>query len=586
MNQSVFAARYEILQNLEGGPLFQSSKAMDLQSGREVRLRILDESYVHETSFVQALLSHIQDIQSLNHPGLEKILDSFQDNGVVAMVTEYVPSVPLDERVKRLASFSVQLAVSTAVSLVEAVVALHQAGFIHGDISGRNVHVSQSGSVKLSMSGFWKTYGQSQRAGMAMLRGMAPYLAPEVTSGSMPAISTDIYAIGVLIFQMLAGRFPFSGDTTVSIANKHATAPCPSLKTINPSVPGALDELVKRCLDKSPNQRYTSAQDLLTDLRTIQDALRFGRPMTWPLKKTDYEPNQVAPIVETPEEKPKRKKEMTAKAKKDRSESDDVPRWVTGVFYVCIIAILMAIGAWAAFNVRQPKLIDLPNLVYKSQQEAATELKKLGLRLSVEKQIASEKYPMGVVLEQDPIPGSKKVKEGGIVQVVISAGGRFVEVPDLRGRSLDDSKALLAKLNLEIGEPINKVRDKELAAGMVISQIPEARKKVERGSRIKIVVSNGDQRVKDESESMTRYTYKLKLKMPPGADPVLVRVDMSDDRETRTILEEQHEPSESIEVEADGYGKEAIFRVFFDGELVTQKTVKAEDEDSGRGNQQ
>lgn len=569
---NVYGARYEVLQELEGSPLFSSGKAMDRQTGRDVRLRILEPSYAHEHKFIESMKEHVMRLQSLVHPSLEKINDFIEEEDSVAIVSEYTQSITLDERVKRLASFSVQLAVGTAVSVCEGLAASHQAGIIHGDISGRNVLVTPSGAVKLTMTGFWATYPNSSKAGLAMLRGMAPYLAPEVTAGSMPSVASDIYAVGVLTYQMLAGRCPYSGDSTVAIATKHASAPYPTLRSINPSVPEALDELVKKCLAKSPKDRYVSMNDLLSDFRGIQDALRFGRPLVWPIRKGPIEPAQVAPAIETPEMPNKPKKAKPAAA---RVESDGVPKWAAALFYLSLVSVLGAIGVWVAFNTHQPKLIDLPNVVNKSQNEAASELSRLGLRLSVEKQTVSEKYPAGVVLEQDPQPGARKVKEGGIVQVVISAGGRFVEVPDLRGRSVTEAKNLLETLNLELSDNVEKVRDKELEEGLIVSQVPEARKKIERASKIKIKVSNGNKRVVDESEPEQLYTYKLKITMPAGANSVLVRVDMTDDRETKTIFEEQRDPSDTFEVESEGYGKEAIFRIFFDNELVKQKTQKA-----------
>lgn len=564
--------RYEIVQELESNPLFASFKAMDRQTGRDVRLRVLDEAYQSERKFVDALKQHAEAAKQLTHPGVERIMDVV-DDGRPTIVTEYVQANPLEERIKRLASFSVQLALGTAIGVCEALFAVHQAGFSHGDVSGKNVLVTPSGSVKLAMTGFWSTYANSSKAGLAMLRGMAPYLAPEVTAGSMPSVASDIYAVGVLTYQMLAGRCPYSGDSTVAVATKHATAPFPSLRTLNSSVPEALDEVVRKCMAKSPDQRYKNVGELLSDLRGIQDALRFGRPLTWPVGSDSSAHNPVAPEVQEPEVKAKKTK-VTRRAEPE--ESDRLPRFVLGLVYLAIIAAVLGLGGFVWFNTNKPKLIDLPNVVYRNQTEAATELDKLGLRMSVERHEASEKYPAGIVLSQDPLPGPNKVKERGIVQVVVSSGGRFVEVPDLRGRSLDEARTLLEAIDLDLSEDTERVRDRELAEGLIVSQIPEPRKKVERASRIKVKVSNGDKRVSTGTGSSERFVYRLKITMPPGAAPVMVRIDMTDDDETKTIHEDEHEPTDTFTVESEGRGKEAMFRVFFDGELVDQITKKAD----------
>lgn len=573
----VVGLRYEVQQELETNALFGSFKAMDRQSGKEVRLRVLDSGFADEPDFVSALAEHAGRLKPLTHPAVERIIDTTLVDQRFVLVSDYVQAVTLDERIKRLASFSVQLAVSTAVAVCEALVAVHQAGMIHGDISGRNVLVTPSGSVRLTMAGFWATYAHSTKAGMAMLRPMAPYLAPEITAGSMPSVASDVYALGVLLYQMLSGRFPFAGDTAVAIATKHASAPYPSLRTANPSVPEALDELIRKCLSKAPSERYANTTDLLADLRGIQDALRFGRPLTWPIRRDATEPLPVAPNVDDVE--PMKRKQQTKKAARTREASDDMPKWLIGIVVLFAAGLFAAIGSWVWFNTHQPKLIDLPNIVSKTTNEAAQELQKIGLRLSVESHEASDKYPSGVVIKQDPQPGKRQVKEGGIVQVVVSSGGLFVAVPDLRGRSIDEARRLLAAIDLDLSEDIVRVRDKDLAEGMIVSQVPEPDRKVERGSRIRIKVSNGDTRVSDDASSDERYTYKLKVTMPEGAAPVTVRIDMTDDRETQTILEEEHNPGDVFDVEHDGYGKEVLFRIFFDNELVKQINQKASDAD-------
>lgn len=577
---TVYGARYEAIQDLEQTPLFSCFKAMDRQTGRDVRLRVVDQAFVHERAFIQALKDHTNDLLALQHPSIEKTLDFVEDDENVAIVVESTQGSTLDERVKRLASFSVQLALSTVVGVCEALVAAHQAGYVHGDVSGRNVLVTPSGSVKLSMTGYWSTFSQSSKAGLAMLRGIAPYLSPEVTAGGMPSVASDVYAVGVLLYQMLSGRYPFSGDSTVAIATKHASAPYPSLRQINMSVPEALDELIKKCLAKPPTDRYATAADLLSDLRAVQDALRFGRPLSWPIRRGEAEPMLVAPVVESPEQ-PVKAKAKTAPAPKRRpareQDVDGMPKWAVVLMYLSGLALLGAVGAWIAFNTHQPRLIELPNVVNKSQAEAGNILSKMHLKMAVDRYAASEKYPAGVVIEQDPLPGKEKVKEGGIVQVVISKGGRFVEVPDLRGRSTDEAQRLLEAIDLQLGETTEKVRDKELAEGLIVSQVPEPHKKVERTSKVKVKVSNGDRKVQDEEQAVQRYVYKLKITMPPGSDSKLVRVDMTDDQQTQTIFEEEKQPSDTFEVEAEGTGKEAIFRVFFDNELVKQVTKKADE---------
>ncbi len=566
----VLGGRYEPEQELDSSPIFASYRALDRQTGREARLRVLEPAFAQDPAFVRALRAHVERLHEIDHPTLERVQETVVEGQEAFLVCEFVPGTTLDERIQRLASFSIQLALSTAIQIAEALIRVHQGGMVHGDLSSRNVLLHPSGTVKLAMTGFWETYPNSPTAGLVMLKGMAPYLAPEVTAGEMPSPATDVYALGVLLYQMLAGRAPYPGDSSAAIARKHAEAAYPSLRAVNPSVPLALDELVKTCMAKSARDRYPDATRLLADLRAIQDALRFGRPLTWPIQRVEATPPRVAVPVEEPTAAPEKVPTRPA-----RQDSDGVPAWLAAIVYSTTALVALAIGGWAFFNFNAPRLIDVPNVVGMPEAQARTSLEKAGLRLNPGGRQASEEFPVGIVLDQNPPPGRKNAKQGGSIEVTLSAGGRFIEVPDLRGRSVQESERVLASVDLKVADQVTRARSKDVPAGMVISQNPPAGKKLERGSSVRLRVSNGDEPVPGEPEPGL-YTYKISLTMPIGQAKVQVRVDMTDDRETKTIYEGEHAGGETFEASADGYGREALFRVFFNGDLVSQQTQRAE----------
>jgi serine/threonine-protein kinase len=178
---------------------------------------------------------------------------------------------------------------------------------------------------------------------------MSPYLAPEVSSGNLPSPSSDVYSVGILLYQLLSGRFPYSADTPVAMALKHATAGIPSVKIYNSAVPNALDEIVKKAMAKDPAVRYANASELLSDLRMLQDGLRFGKTLTWPLKTAPSPEKQpVAPKMSAIRE------EEAERAKKER-EPRDVPIWLIAVFAFFAAVFLAAIGYFLIYNVSKPK---------------------------------------------------------------------------------------------------------------------------------------------------------------------------------------------------------------------------------------
>ena len=566
--------RYELTEETEGTPIFDGFKATEKPSGREVRIRVVKDPYRLEPTFVQALRQHADQLRAVNHGSIERVLGFEQEEGIPFLVTEVAPGVTLEERVRRLASFSVPMAVATAIGVVEGLNALHQAGIVHGDVSAKNVVVPTSGSVRLVLPGFWETYRSSSKAGLAMLRGMAPYIAPEVTSGEMPSARSDIYAVGVLLYQMLAGRLPFPGDTAASIAEKHSSSPVPSVRTANPAVPAAMDEIVHKAMSKSPHDRYPDAAALLADLRLLQDALRFGRPVSWPLQGGPVEPERVVPELNAVEQA-KAPAPAPNPRKRPPADQDGVPKWLSAIVYLATATVVVLIGVFVFFNLQKPKLVDLPNVIGMTASEAEKQLGDMGLQMSVLREETSERQPRGVVLDQRPLPGKNKIKENGYVEVVVSSGGKFVEVPDLRGRSIEEARQLLQSLDLNVADDVERVRDEDLDAGLVVRHVPEARKKIERFTRVRLVVSNGNEPVNAPGGRSGTYTYSLDVTMPAGDVPILVQIDMTDERGTETVHSEEHVGGDKFTVEADGRGEEVMFRIFFDGELVKQVTKKA-----------
>ncbi|MBS1708887.1 MAG: protein kinase [Armatimonadetes bacterium] len=560
----VFSGRYELVEETDVGPVYETFKAKDKLSGKECTLRLLKSEIAREPGFLPEVRAIVEEVADVTHPNLEQLQGVLSDQGQSYILSEFTPGASLEDRIKRLSSFSVPVAVGTVVEVAEAVSALHAAGIVHGDISGKTVFATSADSIKVCVPGLWRAYGNSARAAVSALRSMAPYLAPEVTAGGMPGFQSDIYAMGVLLWQLLTGRLPYPGDTPSAIAVKHATAPYPSLRQVTSSVPMPLDKIVEKAMAKEPAARYRSVEDLLRDLRLLAEALRFGKPLTWPLQPADAaHVDKVVPEMNVAN--PKREK-STAK----RSDtSDGVPGWLQGIAYIAVGMAVLVIAAWFYFNIHKPKPLHTPNLVGKSQLEAMQDLQKMGLKLRIlPRKEASEKYGEGVVVSQAPTAG-EDVLEHSYVEAVVSSGSKFVTVPSLKGKTVEECRDLLKAINLDVSDQIEFVANNDYQRGFVVSQEPEAEKKVTRFSRVKLRVASGEHQ--DESPtSSERYTLTVAVKNVTS--PVLVRVDLSDARGNRTVHEDTHSPDDTFKVSQRAYGDDVTFKVYYDNVLV--KTVR------------
>ncbi len=565
--------RYRVQSELETHPVWGSYMA-EGPGGEAARIRVLLEPFDREPEFVRSLARHAELLRGMRLEGFEEVKGFFHEGESVALVTDRPDAITLDERLRKLGSLSTQLALTLAADAADALVRLHAEGIAHGDVSPYNVLLPPKGAALLALPGFWETYSESKSAGLAMIQRMAPYLAPEVSSGAMPSPGSDIYALGIVLYQMVTGRVPYSSGTASALAEKHAMSPYPSMKFTLPGVPAAVDEIVRKCLSKSRRDRYPSAQALAHDLRYVLDALRFGHNLTWPPPGREPEVAPIAPTMNAVEGQPPTRKERIAKANRANKQTDGVPTWLTVLFYLTTSLVILAVGGWVAFNARAPKLVDVPNVVGLPSNEAKTRLAKASVRMVVVRWAVSDRYPSGVVIDQQPPAGQDKAREGSFVNVTLSSGGKVVVVPDLTGKSEDQAKEILLQVGLVLDTEINKVRDKEVPFGQVVSQEPAAKKKADRDSKVSITVSNGDTEPVQPG-SGGKFTYTMKVKMPEGTVPVMVKVDVTDENETTTVHEEEHRPGESFVVEADSPSREVTFRIYFDDELVRKVTKEA-----------
>lgn len=562
--------RYELTHLVSEGPIFSTYAARDRVLGKDVGVRVLRSPFSGEQEFIRAAKEICAKAGSVVHPGVEKLLGVEQSDTSTFLISEASPGSSLSERIRKLAPYSVPVSVSMAISVLEGLSAIHQAGYAHGDVGSYNVSILPNGTARLQLPGMWEAYPASETAGSVSLATMAPFLAPEVSAGARPSPASDVYSTGVILFHLLTGRAPYVADTPVGVAMKHATSPTPSARSLNPSIPTALDQAVAKAMAKEPDSRYQDAGEMLRDLKSIEESVRFGKAVA-PIFAPGIKPSAAAG---EPAKSP-----QPARAFRERDdEPSDVPGWLKTLFVFLAAVAVSMVGLWFVFNMSAPQLVKVPEIKGMSLTQAKKVLEGMQLNVRVTARLANEKYPADTVLEVNPDPG-KQVREGGYVTVKLSSGSKFVVVPDLRGRTLDESRSLLGTLDLVLDDRVQEAFDKELDRGRIVKQNQAAGTKVERASAIRVTVSSGRERPKPR-ESEGRFIYTLKIKLAKIDDEVLLRVDMTDANDTRTIYESTHLPDDEVTVKAEGVGTQASFRIFYDGQLVNQVNKVAGESDS------
>jgi serine/threonine-protein kinase len=553
----VLAGRYELLEKLGEGSLFAAYRARDHETNALVTVKLLLPAFADDSALMNALKQCFLTTSSLNHPRIARILQVAEHEGQLVLVTEFVRGINLKERIRRVAPFTLSVAVDIALAVAEGLEEAHRAGIAHGDLRPHNIIVSQEGLIKVTDFGLLPALRASPMAQTAWLTRAAPYLPPEVSEGWHVTPSADVYALGVILFEMLTGGVPFPADTPVAMALRHAKDPPPSPRAVNPGVPRAVEGIVLKAMQKLPEQRYPNMGSMLHDLRAVHDALRFGKPLSWsPLERA---PESMEPV-------------SAIRSTRSAESEDTEMRFIKNAFRALTVLaglIVIAIVAVLFWLTRPIKEVPVPDLQGKPLVEARRLAQEAGLNLVIRQEDYNEQFPAGTVYLVQPEPGTT-VKAGSPVQVWVSKGSRRVEVPNVQGLSEADARQRLVEAGLQVG----KVEEKPhptAPAGTVLSQSPAPQQKVNRDAPVDLVVSKAPPEPTVTEEGTERgFELVIPVKGAPN-ETVQVRLDVQDALGVYTILDEPHTGGEQLIVPVRVRGRNIVFRIYFNNQLVHEE---------------
>lgn len=502
------------------------------------------------------LLQIALKLKGFSHGHIPSLLEYKVEGSQVYLLYEAIRGVTLRERIKQSAPFQPSIAVDIAISIGEAIHALHKTGVVHGDLYPENILITPEAQVKVINGGIFTPFFSLIRTNFASLMKRAPYMAPEVAAGSLPSQKSDIYSLGAILYELLTSSPPFEGPDPLSISIKQTTEPAPSPRKLNPGIPRALEGVVLKALQKKPEDRYSSLEEMLEDLRTIREALRFGLTLSW------------SPMDE-----------KVARPKLEVKKEPAFLRNITFVIWTIIGLGLLFLFLYAFLGIGIPKEVVVPNLEGSNLEEAKRLLDQAGLRLGNLYEEENESVPEGHVISTQP-PAGRLVRKGRQVDLVISKGSPFVVVPDLKRMEEERAKKLLTSLGLVVGD-VAYVVDKEIPFGQVIAQSPPANTRVAKGTTVYLKVSIGPptrEAVPSSTEALPSpmETKKaiVRFTVPQGAENRHVVIEVQDDIGTHIVYDEHHKPGDMIDQQVEGTGREIVVRVYIDDQLAKEETIK------------
>ena len=457
-------------------------EAVDLRLDRVVALKVMHAHLADDPDFVSRFEREAKAAARLTHPHVVGVYDQGKADGHVYLAMEYVPGRTLRDVMKQFGPLTPEQSLVLLDPILEALEAAHGAGFVHRDIKPENVLISDDGRVKVADFGLARAVETSNAsATQGMIIGTVAYLSPEQVERGDADGRSDVYAAGILLFEMITGQVPHAGDSPLSVAYKHVNSDVPAPSTVNSAIQSDVDALVITATRRDPEARYPDAASFLADVRRVRATLPRPRPFTDSRDTLVVDASmtqRIAAGARPPQE------QHAAPIEHRRSRKG---RWIALI--VAIAVLLAALGGWLiAGSILAPK-VPVPTIVGLTQSDAQATLTTAGLTLAISEQQFSESAPKDTVISSDPAPGGE-VAEGGTVDAVISKGPERYSVPDVTGMTPDAAVIEITAAKLVAGAQ-TQVFDDTVAVGSVAGTDPKIGTSVKPGTSVSILISKG-----------------------------------------------------------------------------------------------
>jgi beta-lactam-binding protein with PASTA domain/predicted Ser/Thr protein kinase len=481
---TLFDGRYRIVRKLGSGGMADVYLAEDEELGRRIAIKILNDRHANDEQFVERFRREAKNAAGLSHPNIVAIYDRGEAEGTYYIAMEYLDGRSLKELVVARGPLPIADAIDATRQVLTALRFAHRKGVVHRDIKPHNVMADADGRLKVTDFGIARA-GVSQMTEAGSIIGTAQYLSPEQARGAPVDQRSDIYSVGVVLYEMLTGKTPFSGETPVEIAMKHLSDPPrpPSLE--RPDISPDLDMVVLRALAKNTEDRFQTAEEMDAELERVSRGLGVSAETadaaTMVLSGVDAAPTSVIPPRMPPTTRPSYR----------YAEPPPRRRAIWPWLLALLLVVLAGVAGWYAFGQIQDSLsgsstASVPYVVGQREDNAVQNILEQGLEPNVHRQPHAS-VKLGEVFDQAP-EGGVRIDKGGAVDIFVSTGPPKVEVPNVKGRSRDDAIAAIvgAKLKPKVREVFNKADP-----GTVVAQAPAGGELVNEGSTVQINVSKG-----------------------------------------------------------------------------------------------
>ena len=554
----IIGNRYEILEEVGLGGMATVYKAKDHVLNRLVAVKVLKDEFTTDAEFVKRFNTEAQAAASLSHPNIVSIYDvgHEDENNLYYIVMELVQGKTLKEIINSEGTLTWKWAVNIAMQIASALEMAHKRGIVHRDIKPHNIIITEDGIAKVTDFGIAKAVSNSTITAFGTTIGSVHYFSPEQAKGGFTDAKSDLYSLGVVMFEMLTGKVPFDADTPVSVALKHMQEDPKEPVELNPEIPTAVNQIVVKAMQKEPSARYQNATEMLHDL---SKALKDPDGDFVIIENKDGGYTRVMQAIKDDQINEGKKEEVKTKTKTNFFIEHPKAKIATIILGLILLFVVVFLITKIAIDGGITKKVDMPNFVGKTLEEAQTMAEDLDLTIETE-EVASSEVEEGKIVSQDPEYSETKIEVGTTIKLKVSKGPETAELPKLEGMKIEDARVTAESLGITLVEETEN--SDKVEQGVIIKQDTAVGTLVKSGDTVTVHVSAGAEKVRVPTVvGMDEGTAVATLKNA-GLNPT-VKYESHEDKEEGKVI------SQTIEENTEVAKNSAI-------EIVVNKIEKEE----------